>query len=193
MTAVPEDRGATLLELTAVMAVFSLLSVMSLQLLAGALDNRTRIVGAGDRAEELAAVSAVFRRDIEHSAPVADVGGQDARFRVEDGGRTLRFSILSDDGGEARQSPSLRIVTWQFDVVTGTLSRSTDAALDEGRAQTAAMLDRLEGWSVRVRTAEDGWLPPGNWRAPEPWELPLAVEITFGARPLGEIRVLAAR
>ena len=73
-----DERGFSLLELVAVLAIYSVLAILTVQLLSNAAISRTQISESVVSVTEAAAAAAVLRRDLEHLSPAS--GAQPPRF-----------------------------------------------------------------------------------------------------------------
>ena len=173
------DRGATLIELVAVMAIFSVIALIAVQLLSSGLRNRAALEGLDDPAARLSAMAAVLRRDMERAAPVVGPGGAPV-FAVTDGGAVLTLAV-SGAPGEALRAPEP--VTWVFAPGAGSVQRGAGAPL----------LDGVTGWDLRLLDASDRWVPAAEWRGETPHELPRALELRLEVTGLGPMRLVAGR
>ncbi len=173
------DEGMTLLELTMVMAIFSLLAVMALQLLSAALHNRTRITAASVAVADVVAVTSLLRRDLATAVPVSDDDS-----RAFDATReSLSFAIADRDG--------LQRVTWQLE--ERRLRRASRPWLETGDTPASVMLEDVDDLQLRLMTDSGRWIDAASWQGPEPWALPAALDVRFDTAELPDLRVLVAR
>jgi general secretion pathway protein J len=189
------DAGLTLLELTAVMAIFSLVAVLSVQSLAGAMNSRERVAGTAGRTTELATTVTLLRRDLAAMVPVA---------QVQEGGEWTQAYVVRENelsfvvSGQPRLSDGARgelaQITWTLDPASGLLTRTRGAVPGETTvAEPAPMLEGVSDWSVRTLGSEGGW-SAGNWDQPaQARALPRAVEVQLRVEEIGELRILVAR
>lgn len=128
-------RGFTLLELVVSLALFSLVSVMALQVLSGALHQNRVLERADAQASEVLRAMALLRHDLNHASPkpfqtpIGDVEaaylpGTD-RFALSLGGLP-RLPIPPGESAEAStQDAGFQRVIWRHDLTAGTLTRQT--------------------------------------------------------------------
>ena len=174
------DRGATLLELAVVVAIFSLVAVIAVQALSGAVSSRARVAERTDETAALSATLALLRRDLGAMVPVALDG---PAFTLE----TDRLALVA--GGQAEPPDGARgalaRVVWERQA-DGRLTRSTGA-------ETVTLLDGVSDWEARALDAE-GWRDRmGGAGASDLRRLPRAVEVRLATASLPGLRVLVAR
>lgn len=179
------DQGMTLLELVAVLAIFSVLALVSVNLLSSGLNSRNRIAEADSAVADMAATVAVLRRDLETMAPVALAGEDRPVFRADRNGG-LVFARLS--AGNA-----LETVTWRVDPAAGVLLRNTRGFGASGETIETVRLAGVSAWRLRVSAGGGEWREASGWAGSDPGDLPVAVEAVLSLDELGEIRVVVAR
>ena len=172
------EAGFTLLELTAVLAIFSVLAILALNLLSQGMKNRDAISRLDARTADIAGAVAVLRRDLETMAPVAD--GDDVAFTVG----TDLLSFASAAGADA-----LLRVTWRVDAA-GTLTRES-AAWPAREAVTIPILSDVGG--LTVETFDRDWSSAAIWRSDGPADLPRGIAVTLDLSEAGPLRVVVAR
>ena len=180
MTAREQDSGVSLLELVAVLAIFSLIAVMSLQLLTGALHTQNRLAEAQSHTPRLSAALAVLRRDIETMQPVSGLPG--FRFSATDN----QLALVTGQADATSQQ-----VTWQLDP-GGALTRRAAPLGQDTPAPPVLMAEDITAWELRVAQ------PGGPWTAASgqisgATPLPAGVAVELDHRALGAIRLVAAR
>ncbi len=186
MTGRARDAGVSLLELTAVLAIFSVVAIMAVQLIAAGLQNREHLAAGTDAAADIAALDAVLRRDIGGVVPLA--GPDQPRFGPGDMAFVSAVAGADRDGG----LPRLIRVNWRYDAARGEVWR-TAAPLDAPRPeQTALLLDGVTGWAARVLTGAGAWVDAQDWRATGPGDRPRALDIRLATRDLADLRLLVA-
>lgn len=172
------DAGVTLLELVAVLAVYGIVAVLSLQLLSGAMLSRERTAAARAETAEAAAVLAVMRRDLEQLAPVAS--GSEPVFRLDPG--RARFATAGGPGAFAAP----RAIAWRHDADTRRLVR-------EGDGVAQVMLEGVGALAFRVSDGPGGWRDGPGWRGAGPADLPRGIEARIETDALGPLRLVVAR
>ena len=187
------DAGLTLLELTAVLAIFSLVAVLSVESLTGAMNARGRVVAEGERTAALAGTLTLLRRDLGAMVPVA--------VREPDGGWTQSYAVGERElsmfvAGQPRLPDGDRgataLITWSVDPVRGQLVR-TRRSLGRAEVVAVSMLDGVSEWSVRTLDDKGGWTN-GRWNDPRGVRaLPSAVEVRLRVDEIGDLRILVAR
>ena len=176
------EAGMTLLELTAVMAVFSVVALLGIQLLSSGLASRDRVTRLDARMAEVGAAAAVLRRDVAQMVPIPGPGGRPP-FRAEEG--ELAFATAS--GGAATE------IVWRHDPAERTLRRVTAPLGSEAAGRGGVILAGVSGWSAAVPDDAAGWMPARDWRADGPAALPRAVEVVWTLDGLGVVRLVEAR
>lgn len=177
------DQGLSLLELTAVLAIFSVVAILALQMLSAGLQNRQRLGAASAAAQSVAAFSAVLRRDVEAGAAAGKA------FDVSRNGRSFAMTTSAAGADPA----ALEQVTWQFDPATSTLTRSTRAFADTAAPVQTVLIEGVTDWRVMAMTEGGGWVAAETWRGLADWDQPAAVSVSLRVDALGDIRVLVAR
>lgn len=115
-------HGFSLVELIAVMAIFSLVAVMALQALSGSIRSRDALARADDEAAEMMRALALLRHDLDAVIPAdfhPPAGAPEPPVAMERG--RLALSL----GGQPRLAGESGItrVEWAHDTREGTLTR----------------------------------------------------------------------
>lgn len=177
MTSARRDTGVSLLELAAVMAIFSVLSLMGVQLLSQTLVNRDAMATTDARVAALASTVAVLRRDLEQALPQPDATE----------GRPV-FHITSDSVRVAVATPSGSAqVTWRVDPADGRLLRSQDTI-----ATAPFFLDEVRSMQIEIFNGE-GWTDGTAWEPSGPADLPQGLRVILSLRDLEDIPIVVAR
>lgn len=205
------DRGLSLIELVAAMAIFALVAVMGAQALGGMIRLRQSTAEHSAEAAALDQAVSLLRADLGALVPMLFYppgrAAPQSALRFENG--VLALSAAGR-AGPSDAGPGLQRIEWQL--ANGRLSRRFWAALTP--AGTAAQQPRmpvLEGvraLHLRSYWDETGWrdgasllqlpAPPGGGDsdqagpAPEVYSssLPLAVELTLDTRAFGRITLV---
>jgi general secretion pathway protein J len=183
------DAGFTLLELVAVLAIYSLIAVISTQVLSSALRNQGRAQSAMHDVTESVAILSVLRRDLETMTPTGSLPDRSDAFASDANGRItlMREPVRGGSGA------GLERIEWGVDRETGTLWRRSSLPESVETRVPVAMLRGLEAWDVRALTGEGEWIPAESWSATDIAELPRAVEVRLHTAALGDLRMVAAR
>lgn len=197
------DRGITLLELVAAMAIFALVAVMGLQALSGAIRARDRLTEVDIRSAGLSRALTLLRRDLKAAAPLPflPVGSDEAEWpfidRVfQDGSMT--FSVTGQpvlpDVNAAGQSR----VIWRYDRGTGQLTRQVwpvlRPATSAAQAEAVVLLDNVTDFAVLAYAGkDDGWITGfGAQEDRRVRNLPKAVDVRLTSAQYGPMRVVVA-
>ncbi|GAW33310.1 type II secretion system protein J precursor [Roseovarius sp. A-2] len=197
------DRGLTLLELVAVMAIFALVAVMGLQALSGMMRARDRLSVADEEAAALARGLTLLRADLKSATgasfwpsetpdpqpPLLDRSAEDGWLAFTTAGRVVLPEALL--AGQER-------VIWRHDRQDERLTRRVWPVLRPASAQALApeteVFDRIAGFRVRSYAGpEEGWID--GWGQPNPLArttLPKAVEVRIDSERYGPLRVMVA-
>lgn len=202
------DAGITLLELVVALALFSMVAVMGLTALRGALRAQDVLEQADARTLQTAEALTLLRGDIEAMIPLtfAPPGGGPAEPALVDGGDFLALSIGGQPGLPGEQAPGLARVVWRHDPGAGLLTRQVWRTLRPADARAAGpevvMLEGVSRLSTRVFLDDQGWLRGhgANGAAPAPAPglaaspgMPRAVEVTLTSRRDGDLRILVVQ
>lgn len=174
------ESGFTLIELVAVLAVYGLVAVMSLQLLTGAMRSRDRTEEARAAVVQVSAALAVMRRDLTGMIPVAPAQGRTTSLEIDD--TSLSFVVEADSD----ENPHLVPVSWRHDSSTGRLIRSADG-------RETVQLDGIQAITVNVADGAGGWRSGAGWAPVSFAELPPGFEVTLETEELGQVRLVAKR
>lgn len=190
MKNVTQEAGFTLLELMAVLAIYALIAIVSLQVLSGALRNQGRAELAMNDATEAVAVLTVLRRDLEAMAPAAaSLATGPGPFSSEAGGR-IRIIRASQASGAG---DGIEAVEWYVDRTTGTLWRIVGEPEGYAAPKAVRMLEGLETWNVQTLSEQGDWVSANSWHAADVGDFPRAVEVLLRTAALGDLRLVATR
>ncbi|MEQ9260339.1 MAG: type II secretion system protein GspJ [Roseovarius sp.] len=133
MSARPTPRGFTLLELVVSLALFALVSVMSLQVLTGALHQSRVMERADAQAGEVLRALALLRNDLDHAVPLpfqTPIGDVEPAYLPQTGSLSVSLGGLprlprapGESAAEARPDAGFQRVIWRHDAAAGTLTR----------------------------------------------------------------------
>lgn len=188
--------GFTLLELTVVLAVFSVVAVLSLGSLSGALLARERIGEVGSRTSEFAAAAALLRRDLEAMVPASIKQSGDfpsSPFAVSDTSQRLSLFAAGQWDIEANSNGNISQIDWYLDRSDATLWRSTRTLGTEAPAESVPVLTGVSNWRVGVRYDDGSASAGSDWLGADNYSLPRGVDVRFDIENLGNVRVLVAR
>ncbi|MGV6848432.1 MAG: type II secretion system protein GspJ [Marinibacterium sp.] len=185
----PRELGMSLIELTAALAIFSLLAVMAIQLLSGALNTRTRVTSVGADAADIAATLSVLRRDLR-AATFANRPGKIAGTGIDGPGLTL-VTLASMTGKDADLGAPWS-VNWSVDQTDQTLRRMAAPLHDASAVTDVPVLTDVHDWSVRVLQMDGEWIRADAWAGRDVPSPPRAVEVRFSVGTYGPVRVLVA-
>ncbi len=199
MTARHRASGVTLLELTVVLAIFALISVMALQALRGAIRSEARLEAHAGETADLARVLTRLRHDLQAAVPLAFTdpqGGDRAALVVSPGGAGFALSLGGQASlGGASEAPGLRRVEWLFDRAEGRLARRVWLTLSPARTArpgpAIVQMDGIDSVAVTV------FGPGGTWQATwppntdvGPTTLPRALRVRIESRRHGRLDVI---
>ncbi len=159
-----QSRGLTLLELVVAMALFALVSVMSLQLVSGMMRNRDRLDDMAQRAQKIAITSSLLRQDLADIVPfsVPATGATDpanAAIAMPSDNQLL-FSVGGQPRGADNTGQFVQRVAWGWDAGTEVLTRGSWPSTDPDAAARpqVTVLTGVTGFAVEVLTEEEGWI-----------------------------------
>jgi general secretion pathway protein J len=174
------DRGLTLIELLAAMAILAVVSLMAVQTITGALFQREILERADAQGAQFVRALALLRRDLEAAVPVplgiAEEGPLPVFEATPDGFTLMRAGLGEGPGTIGR-------VDWRVSA-GGDLSRRITLAGEAGPAVTV-----LSGVRALRIAPLNGILP----NAAEPLTLPGGFELTFEHAGQGSFRLVVAR
>ncbi|MEL6886683.1 MAG: type II secretion system protein GspJ [Pseudomonadota bacterium] len=211
------DRGLTLIELVAAMAIFALVATMGLQSLSATLRSRDALADRSDAVAALARPLALLRQDLGAAVPLLFYppgrGSPRGAVWVNGDGTVFELSVagqtdLGRDG--AVRTGRLHRVVWRLDAGDGTLYRRQWHALTPAGTSAAspevAVMTGVTGLAFRSYWLRAGWQPgvsllaaaagPSEFDSDTPTafvfgdDLPEAVEITLITRDHGRIPLL---
>jgi len=198
------ERGLTLVELVAALAIFALVAVMGLQTLSGMMRARDRTSDAADDAAALSRGLVLLRADLKAAAdlrfwppgavepepPLLDLSAEEGRFALS----TEARAVLP-----AEQAAGTERVIWHHDrrgerllrIVWPVLRPASDAA----RSPETEIFEDVAGLRLRAYAGpEEGWI--GGWGQQDAEEarpgLPRAVEVIVASERYGALRVMVA-
>lgn len=166
------DRGLTLLELVAAMALFALVAVMGLQALTGTLRSSARLGDIADDTAQLADALALLRGDMASVVPMffyTPDGPPLAAVWQSENRDTVALSLAGQPGLAPRATDRHR-VEWRFDAQTGQLIRAFWPTLLPARPDQIGpetrVLEGVTGLSLRTYWPGAGWVeghfPPAS-------------------------------
>ena len=189
-----QDRGLSLLELVAVLAIFSMVSLIGVQVIQASVRANSRLVEVSDQARAISLTVATLRQDLDNAAA--------RRFRP---GGSAQISALKTgiDGFSLSVSGLARIdqnttgfgrVNWRFDAAKSALFRSVATSLYPAgqRTNEVLMLNGVSRFSIQSFQLPAGWR---NGFAHDPRiadQLPLGIRVTFTHDEFGEITVMVS-
>lgn len=166
------DRGLTLIELVAAMAVFALVAVAGLTALSATLRQRDQLIRMEEQAAGISLGAALLRRDLSAMTPLMfrpPPGPAQSALHLSSGGRNLSFTIsgqpdltLPAGSADAVGAAGLQRVEWRWDPAQGQMSRRIWPVLAPvSPAQAAPDATYFEGVNaVRLRS----YWPDIGWR-----------------------------
>ena len=193
------QRGFTLLELVAAMAIFALLSVMAYGGLNALIRSEEGLERSYERLQDWQMAVQRLRQDLGQvrDRPIRDEFGdpQPALFEPEEG--RLEFTHGGRRNPLGLSRASLERVAYYLDT-DGRLMRLSWRNLDRGQADKPVRLTLLEDIDTlawRYLNDDRQWVedwPPAQFStlAPDAQPLPMAVEIQLSSQWLGELRLL---
>lgn len=193
-------RGFTLVELVAVLAIFSLVAVMGLQAITGGLRVRGTLEAADGDAAAMIRTLALMRHDLSSAVPVAflpPAGGPVPAFEAPAGAGRMEVSVGGQPGLPGVPSSGLGRVEWRHDAVQGTLSRRAWPSIAPPEASDAGpevtLMAGVQRFEVRVLEIGGQWRPAFH-RSEDPTleRLPRGVEVTLESARFGPLRVVVA-
>ncbi|WP_415404898.1 type II secretion system protein GspJ [Tateyamaria sp. SN3-11] len=205
MTApIPNTRarqaGFTLIELVAVLAIFSMVSLMGLQSITSLVRSRDQLVEVQDRSEALAYVLTLLRSDLQHAValPFQPPGGAAEGALVHDRA-ALRITTAGRGSAPGAVESGMIRVIWRHDASAATLTRQVWPGLapanSSARGPEQVVLSDVRGVTIASYSRDDK-----AWRAafgadeglPKS-SLPDAVEVTIETDAPHPLRVVVAR
>lgn len=196
MTPRREQRGFTLVELLAAVAIFAVLAVMTQQALVITLVSETRLTLRRSDLAELQRAMTVLGRDLENAAPrgVRDRTGElEPVLALEAEGEALVFTRggLPNPAGLPRSS--FQRVRYALARSGGGIERQVWRLLDpvpRQKPEVETLIDDIERVRFRVWTRESGWR--NSWPDPEKpatrSRLPEGIEAVLDTRRFGTLR-----
>lgn len=174
------DRGLTLIELLAAMAILALVSLMAVQTLSGALFQRDILNRTDVQAGDLSLALALLRRDLEAAAPVS-LGLDDdlplPAIAADNGGISLIRTGLGPAPGAFGR------VDWRLDAGGVLARRVTIGGVESPWVPVLADLRDLRLGAMA------GTMPDES----DPLGLPAGFELNFVHAHHGAIRLVVAR
>lgn len=189
------ERGLTLIELVAAMALFALVAVMSLQALTGMLRLNNRLEGTAADTLQTSLALTLLRRDMRAMVPVvfaAPDGAVQSAFDASQAG-ALAFSVGGQPVMDNTSGVGLQRIIWRIDAERQSLMRQVWPVLQPARenllAPEVVMLTGVSGMAVRSYDWRVGWRIGGGDTGSFSDTLPGAVEVTL-ATSAGPLRLL---
>lgn len=197
------ERGLTLLELVAALAIFALVAVMGLQSLGGMMRARDRLGAADAQAASLARGLTLLRADLKAASGSAfwPPGAPEPEPALLDQSAAQGWFAVSTAGTavlpEAQLAGQARVI-WRHDRRAERLTRQVWPVLRPASAAALApedlVFDHVGGFRMRAYAGtEEGWV--ADWGLPGPVPrpaLPRAVEVEIDTDAYGPLRVLVA-
>lgn len=160
----PTDRGLTLLELVAAMALFALVAVMGLQSLTSTLRSSERLGDIADDTAALADALALLRGDMAQVVPMffypPGRAPQSAVWQNESQD-TIALSLAGQPSVASRDTDRHR-VTWRYDAEAGQLTRqywpTLLPATDDQITPETLVLSGVTGLTLRTFWPGAGWV-----------------------------------
>ena len=157
------QRGFTLLELVAVMAIFAVVALIGVKVVEQTLRSRDRLLELSGEAADLAYGLSLLRNDLNAALdlPFNPPGG--AVFPALDApARADVFSLKVGGAGlPDAQNPGHARVTWRFDPVAGVVTRRVWPVLEpaNARAQGSAVtvVGDIRSFGIEGFAPERGW------------------------------------
>jgi len=194
-----KDRGFSLLEMVAVLAIFALVALIGVQVIGATLKADRRLSGITEANGELAVALALLRRDLDAGISLPFYpggGGAEPALRVAPGADSFSLSIGGLAGIGARPDAGLGRVTWRYDRAGGQLIRQLWTVLAPGGARAAgpevAVLSDVVGMDVASFATVSGWSRgyASDPRAPD--DLPRAIRVRLQHRTFGTLETVVA-
>jgi len=191
------DRGFSLIELIAVLAVFALVATMGLQALQGTLRSRDALTDRATATRALDRGLTLLRRDLEAAVALGFTrpdGGRERALVYDPVARQLSLSVAGRGSLPDAPGAGTARVVWRFDPGTGRLDRAVWPTLIPAGAAAAGpahpALDGLSGFQVAYHLPRDGWTEAApDQDFGETGGLPRAVEIRMIHDRLGPLTV----
>ncbi|PIE15617.1 MAG: hypothetical protein CSA68_06235 [Rhodobacterales bacterium] len=199
------DTGVTLIELVVVLAIFSMVAVMGLQSLSGALRSRDRLQDIAEQNADLTKTLSLLRADLKAAVARGFVPPsgppQGAFMDLTSGpkariGKQIAFSVGGQPVLPDQQLAGLSRVIWQLDDKTGQLSRQVWPVLtpqnDQARSPRVVMLQGVTDLKMRALVeGETGWISGYGTTQEHPGtRLPAAVEVQLETAQFGPLRLV---
>jgi len=197
------ERGLTLLELVAAMAIFALVAIMGLQTLGGMLRARDRVGAAEQSAVTLARGLTLLRADLKSAAdldfwPPAAFAPEPAF--LDRSAEVGEFALSTEAHAvlpEAQTAGTERVI-WRHDRAGERLLRSVwpvmRPASDVARSPEVEIFEDVAGLHLRAYGGpEAGWIEGWGQEEETPRTgLPRAVEVVIESDVYGQLRVMVA-
>lgn len=157
--------GFTLLELMVALALFSLVAIMSLQVLTGALHQRSAFERRTSETATLLRMMTLLRADLENLVPAGftpPLGGQEPAFAPAEDRLALTLggqARLRETDRDGPAEDGFQRVIWQFDRTNGSLTRQIWPVLyPRDPAQLGPEIQVIEGidsWQITPSEPSD--------------------------------------
>ncbi len=195
MTARRASAGFTLLELVVVLAVFALVTVMSLQALQGTIRSQSRLTEQSQDNAALAELLVRLRRDLEAAVPLAFTppgGGARAALEVDRGGTGFALSLGGQPVLPGDESAGLSRVEWRYDADARVLTRAAWLSLIPAQAASRGpdivQMQQVEGLEIASMGAANAWQPGWEPAEDDPLaSLPRAIRVRIITAAMGRI------
>lgn len=181
--------GFTLLELMVALALFALVAIMSLQVLTGALHQRSLVERRTTEAASLFRMMTQLRSDLESVVPAtftSPIGDEEPAVLPSEDRLALSLGgqprLSAADGANPVESGFQRVI-WRHDDSSGTVTRQIWPVLHpRDPAQIGPeilMMEDVESWQVTPAEPAEG--------------LPARISVTFESARHGFLRLVVAR
>lgn len=189
------DRGFTLLELVAVMAIFAVVALIGAKVVEQTLRSNDRLVELSEEAAGLSLGLALLRRDLKSALALDFVLPGGAAFPPLDApAGAAEFSLTVGGAGSLTpQDPGFARVTWRLDPLAGVVYRQVWPVLEPANAQAAspevAVFRGVRSLELQGFVADGGWTS-GFPSAADPSPLPQALRVRMKHERLETLETL---
>jgi general secretion pathway protein J len=194
----PKDRGMTLMELIVVLAVFSLVAILSLQALSGTLRHRDRLVELDTKTADLTLMLSLLRADLNAALPMSfntPEGEQRSAFDISPARDMVALSVSGKFDLSGESSAGLGRVIWRFDPDQSQLIRQSWPVLipaDFGSLSPEVIVAKgITGMEIRTMTSSYAWVSGDDPTiSGVSSSLPRAVQVVLQTTDFGRITTL---
>lgn len=187
-------QGFSLIELVAVLAIFSVVALIGVQVIQAAVRSSDRLSDVSDQSADLAQTLALMRQDLEAAVP--------RLFTPPDGGaepalvaRPGSFSLSV--GGLTRLTPGATgfgRVTWRHERTTGVLTRQVWTSLTPGGAapERVVMLSDVQALALDSFRPQTGWSTGFDPDTRDRAALPLGLRVRIGTQRFDPLETMVS-